>query len=221
MKFDWDQMIVQLKKEFKKYPQLVGWDTAASYSTSNVVGENTTATQGNFLEAINLALCVFDKVRNNIFPFDIQDFVDRDLSRTGKLIIVISAGCGIFEVNKQLTQLTKQKMIENGIGCDLICVSMPPLHSVPLFKYKQSIEKDVRPVSKLLFSRTDFQNSSFDLPHWIHVSFYNASLLQYQNTVRYHTASKHKKEQHIFVPRCLMNQQRLTFNQGLRDGGKF
>jgi DEP domain-containing protein 5 len=52
---------------------------------------NSSASQGNFLEALNMALSVFD--RHN---------VDRNLRRTGMDVIVISAGTGFFEVDPHL-----------------------------------------------------------------------------------------------------------------------
>ena len=32
-----------------------------------------------------------------------------------------------------MARLTKQRMMDNGIGLDLVSVSRPPLHMVPLF----------------------------------------------------------------------------------------
>jgi len=52
---------------------------------------NSCAAQGNLLEAINLALGVFDR-----------HHIDRHLRRTGMDIIVVSAGTGFFEVDAQL-----------------------------------------------------------------------------------------------------------------------
>lgn len=42
---------------------------------------------GNFLEAINVCLNILDK-----------HYMDRDLSRAGQSILMISAGCGVFKV---------------------------------------------------------------------------------------------------------------------------
>ncbi|KAJ3320168.1 vacuolar membrane-associated protein iml1 [Boothiomyces sp. JEL0866] len=89
-----------------------------------LMGTNSTASEGNILEAINLALNPFDK-----------HYIDRDLSRTGLSIIVITPSTGIFEVEKKLCRMTTQRMIDNGISLDLVCLSKPPLHSVPLFKF--------------------------------------------------------------------------------------
>jgi Vacuolar membrane-associated protein Iml1/Domain found in Dishevelled, Egl-10, and Pleckstrin (DEP) len=97
-----------------------------------LAGSNSTASEGNILEAINLALNPFDK-----------HYIDRDLSRTvsiylikGLSIIMITASTGVFEVDKRLCRLTTQRMIDNGISVDLVCLCKPPLHAVPLFHFQ-------------------------------------------------------------------------------------
>jgi len=62
------------------------------------------AADGNILEAINSALNLLEK-----------HYIDRDLTRTGNSIVVISAGTGIFRVQPRLAQITKQRMIDGGI----------------------------------------------------------------------------------------------------------
>jgi len=59
-----------------------------------------------------------------------QDYIDRDLKQTGQGIVVISGGTGHYQVCARMAQMAKQKIIDNGIGCDLICLSKPPLHMV-------------------------------------------------------------------------------------------
>ena len=58
---------------------------------------------GNFLEAINATLNLLEK-----------HYIDRDLTRTGNSIVVISAGTGIFRVQPRLAQITKQRMLDEG-----------------------------------------------------------------------------------------------------------
>ena len=67
---------------------------------------------------------------------------------------------GIFEVDRELTMITKQRIIDSGVGSDLICVGEQPLHAVPLFKYHHK-DKITSPVD------------DFSMPHWINLSFYS------------------------------------------------
>lgn len=43
---------------------------------------------------------------------------------------------GEFYVDRQLTNVTKQRIMDNGVGIDLICVGQEPLYAVPLFMVK-------------------------------------------------------------------------------------
>lgn len=128
---NWERVVLQLKTKFEEYPYMVNW--RFSYGSnpdkyhSKVLGVNAIAEYSGFLEAINLAQNMLDS----------RHFTDRDLTRTGQSVVVISAGTGIFIVNPSLEQQTKQRMIDKGIGCDLVCVTKPPLHVVPLFIMKK------------------------------------------------------------------------------------
>jgi hypothetical protein len=125
-----------LKREFLEFPSKVGWripsaersaapnasGTAPSQPPAFRVALPSTATNGNVLEAINTTLNVLTK-----------HYMDRDLNRTGNNIVMITAGTGVFKVDSKLAQITKQRMMDNGIGLDLVSLSQPPLHAAPLF----------------------------------------------------------------------------------------
>lgn len=112
---------------------------------SQLCGIPTDAASGNFLEAINSTLNFLDK-----------HFIDRDLQRTGNSIVMISAGTGIFRVKPTLQQITKQRMMDNGIGMDFISLSQPPLHTVPLFLVECNE-----------YGMKDF----YEVPHWMNITF--------------------------------------------------
>ena len=76
------------------------------------------------LESVNLALNPFD-----------QHYIDRDLSRTGLTVTIITPGTGHFAVDKNLLRMTTERMTDHGICLDLVCLTKMPLHSVPLFSY--------------------------------------------------------------------------------------
>ena len=135
----WAAILTQLKKEFKVFLRDVSIrpvhdqempcsEDDNHHGPCNVIaGRPMTAVQGNILEAINLASSQFS-----------ADYIDRDLVRTGLSIVVLTPGTGVFEVDRSLLAMTTDTLIEDGIGIDLVCLSRMPLHSVPLFKYKQN-----------------------------------------------------------------------------------
>ncbi len=126
----------------------------------------STAEKGNFLEVLNISLNTFE-----------NHFLNRNMERTGQQSIVITpgllkwkflaifrqlylsislAGVGVFEVDRELTQITKQRIIDSGVGSDLICLGQQPLHAVPLLK----------------FAQCDKDEGEFSMPHWINLSYY-------------------------------------------------
>lgn len=119
---DWSPILVKLKKLFNLYEKdVVHYHQKKGVKVPNAY--NSTASQGNFLEVLNISLNIFE--RHNL---------DRSFDRTGQLSVVISPGVGVYEVDLDLTNLTKQRIIDNGIGSDLVCLGEQPLHAVPLFK---------------------------------------------------------------------------------------
>ncbi|GLE01677.1 hypothetical protein PINS_up010511 [Pythium insidiosum] len=90
-------------------------------------GVPSNARDSNLLEAINLVLNIFEK-----------HHIDRHLSRSGQSVVILTAGNGIFSVNKRLAEITEQRMMDHGIGIDMISLATPPLHKCPLFLFKQT-----------------------------------------------------------------------------------
>ncbi|XP_053952513.1 GATOR complex protein Iml1 isoform X3 [Anastrepha ludens] len=147
---DWCTVLTQLRKLFTSYES-----TVLRYHERDGVripnATNSTAAQGNFLEVLNISLNTFEK-----------HYLDRTFDRTGQLSVVITPGVGVFEVDRELTNITKQRIIDNGVGSDLVCVGEQPLHAVPLLKFHN---KDTS-----LTSADDYS-----LPHWINLSFYSTN----------------------------------------------
>ncbi|KAJ9495558.1 vacuolar membrane-associated protein iml1 [Exophiala xenobiotica] len=132
----WTTILNELKKDFRVFLRDISLHTSsnneiaikdAKTNATRIAGRPSTALKGNILEAINIACAQFA-----------NDFVDRDLIRTGVSVVVISAGTGVFEVNRDLLNLTSQNLTNNGVGIDIVCLSRMPLHSVPLFKYRHA-----------------------------------------------------------------------------------
>ncbi|KAK7417565.1 vacuolar membrane-associated protein iml1 [Neonectria punicea] len=137
---EWTKILHQLKKEFNFFRRDISLDHHKLFAqseqengsqipkdtpTNRVKAESTISMFGNVLEAINLASSQFA-----------HDHIDRDLTRTGISIAVISPGSGVFEVDYETLRRTTEALVGNGIGIDLICMPKMPLHSVPLFKYR-------------------------------------------------------------------------------------
>lgn len=138
----WTSILNALKKEFRTFLRDVSIQAMAlggsgattgsgqagrekSGPIARICGRPSTALRGNILEAINIASSQFA-----------NDYIDRDLVRTGISVVVITPGTGVFEVDHDLLALTTDNLTSNGIGIDLVCLSKMPLHSVPLFKYR-------------------------------------------------------------------------------------
>lgn len=114
---------------------------------------NSTAAEGNVLEVINMALNVYEKF-----------YIDRCFERTGKISLVISPGNGVFDVNRDLMNITKQRSIDIGSSCDVICLGEKPMFFVPLFKINERMSEYKGRVSE----------DDYNIPHWLNLSFYKS-----------------------------------------------
>ncbi|KAI1395367.1 vacuolar membrane-associated protein IML1 [Hypoxylon fuscum] len=156
---EWTKILHQLKMEFNVFRRDISLHhrdamnnameipedaSAKGTSGSKIKARSSLAMYGNFLEAINLASSLYA-----------HDYVDRDMLRTGISIVVISPGPGVFEVEYESLRRTTEALVGNGIGIDLICIPNIPLHSVPLFRYRNPhfLEASQRPRSRSVRSR--------------------------------------------------------------------
>jgi len=135
----WTTILYQLKREFKFFRKDISLhridsvnDQASEQSESSggalgtrIEAEPSLAMHGNVLEAINLAASQFS-----------HDYIDRDLMRTGISVILITPCPGLFEVDYETLRMTTESLTANGIGIDLVCLPKMPLHSVPLFRFR-------------------------------------------------------------------------------------
>ncbi|CAN8102739.1 unnamed protein product [Discula destructiva] len=139
---EWTTILYELKKEFNYFRRDISTDHlkamesreglglfeepgSKSASSGRIKAESSRALYGNVLEAIHMASSLYA-----------HDYIDRDLMRTGISVVVISPGPGVFEVDYETLRKTTEALVGNGIGIDLICVPKIPLHSVPLFRYR-------------------------------------------------------------------------------------
>ncbi|OJJ47975.1 hypothetical protein ASPZODRAFT_151387 [Penicilliopsis zonata CBS 506.65] len=126
----WTTILDELKRDFRTFLRDVSLhkvdDSDAQTSSASIAGRPSTALRGNILEAIHLA--------SAHLAFD---HLDRDMIHTGTSIIVITPGSGVFEVSYDSLASTTEALTNRGIAIDLVCLSPMPLHSVPLFKYRE------------------------------------------------------------------------------------
>jgi hypothetical protein len=153
-KADWNSLIYRMKQAFVNYPREVKWDL-----TPGMERIPSTAGQGNILEAINMTL--------NLLHLH---FIDRDLHRTGNSIVIMTAGNGVFEVEKNLAGITKQRMMDNGIGSDMLSLGLPPLHVIPFFLFRNE-NKENTAEEMQGFDDDGGATSSFEVPHWMNLSY--------------------------------------------------
>ncbi|OQR72135.1 hypothetical protein BIW11_01364 [Tropilaelaps mercedesae] len=148
---DWTATLRHLKIYFSDYQR------AVVHKHSKIVGMptayNSCAALGNFLPALNLSMNVFEK-----------HFTERSFDRTGQLSVVVTPGVGVFEVDRTLVELTKQRIIDNGVASDLVCLGEQPLHVVPLYKVYGNVS-----------DAGESSGDEYSIPHWINLSFYTSS----------------------------------------------
>ncbi|CAE7877212.1 unnamed protein product, partial [Symbiodinium sp. KB8] len=65
--------------------------------------------EGNFLQAVNL--CLNEFARSTVAP---------SLHNFGQHIVLVAPGAGHYQVDFHLSQLTKQRIMDAGVGCDLV-----------------------------------------------------------------------------------------------------
>ena len=203
--FHWPSAMRTLKEEFFRFqhdillqPCTVGSRLAApireGYLDETNMGERVlmgrfaAAHEGNILEAVNLAMQPLDK-----------HYVDRDLTRTGLALVLLTAGTGHFQVDKTLLRFTTQHVFELGISLDLVCLTQMPLHSVPMFHYKAP-RMDHNDHGDPLFRDNAAPGAPivthYALPYWINCSFYNVGL-------------DNPYWENRFVPHCRMDGMRM------------
>jgi len=149
---EWTKILYQLKREFNHFRkdistyhqqamrEFAGADMSNERDAmlNKIKAEASRAIHGNFLEAINMALSLYS-----------HDYIDRDLTRTGLSVVIISPSPGVFEVEYDTLRRTTEALVGSGIAIDLICIPKIPLHSVPLFRYRNPQYDNVQRKAKL------------------------------------------------------------------------
>eukprot|EP01080_Neovahlkampfia_damariscottae_P006204 gene6204-10210_t len=141
-----EQLLIMLKKEFIDFPKQI-----TKHSTDKKL-INSSASEGNILEAMNLVFHQYE-----------ERHLNRDMQRTGHFIHILTAGQGLITINNpDIAYITQHIVITESFTVDLVCLSHPPTHGVPILRGKNDDTKE------------DF----FIFAYWIDIMFYkNDSIL--------------------------------------------
>ncbi|GMK55697.1 hypothetical protein CspeluHIS016_0207530 [Cutaneotrichosporon spelunceum] len=160
-----------------------------------LVGWWSYAFEAPVLEAINLALNPYD-----------EHYIDRDLSRTGLTIMILTPGTGHFSVDKNLLRLTTERMIDHGIALDLVCMTKMPLHSVPLFSYMSERPKPMMDDNNEIKNKPATPDPLYyDAPHVTDRDMTECYSLAFWVYCSYYSKTHDKPfRRDRFIPRCKM-----------------
>eukprot|EP00755_Sulcionema_specki_P027376 Sspe_Gene.16772::Locus_5925_Transcript_1_1_Confidence_1.000_Length_4565::g.16772::m.16772/K20404/DEPDC5; DEP domain-containing protein 5 len=211
-----DHMSQAMKKAVHKMMDDMdaGTPTNSYFSRDSTrTGVLSTAKMGNVLEAINLALNAFAR-----------HHIDRSLNCTGQTVVILTAGSGLFRTTSSLARLTSQRMLDAGVGCEMICLRRPPLHIAPFFEYSS---EDVSSFASTSGSPTP--HNFYERPRWMTIRFYckrrKTSGPEFLNTLdcdlyTFKAASELFQRLHAsFMPQCCMVSARIARENVLREEG--
>lgn len=186
---DWKPTLASLKNSFwdfqrdilltHHYHQATKDSAIGPPAQVRLIGRISFAHDGPILEALNLALNPTE-----------THYIDRSLSLTGSMIMLLTPGTGYFRVSKHLLRLTTTRLLDQGFGLDMVSLAKQPLHQSPIFSF-QSVDPDLKAdegkpgpksMDPLWASVDGDVNDSSNkktfwwVPFWISISFWETQL---------------------------------------------
>ncbi|CAI5758821.1 unnamed protein product [Candida verbasci] len=119
----WDRIMANLRLEFANFKRdiMLNPDSDSKFVMQ---GQSLPSIKGNNLEAINVGLALLnDRFRNT------------DLKHSLSHFMLITPGTGLYDVDYDLLLETSKKISSIDTSVDIICLSQPPLHVTPLFRF--------------------------------------------------------------------------------------
>lgn len=139
----WSEIMISLRYEFANFRKDIM--EHHRFQDYNKAVRFLPTIKSDLLNSIDLSTTlIFDRFR------------DPDLRHTTTHFIIISAGNGLYDVQYDELIETGKKLIYSEVSVDIICLSQPPLHITPLFRYRDN---------------QDLLHHC--VPGWIDVSFWN------------------------------------------------
>ncbi|GMM31709.1 GTPase-activating protein [Martiniozyma asiatica (nom. inval.)] len=148
----WNEIMAKLRLEFANFKRDILLQKNENLNEEKpqeflIEGRVLPAVKSNFLEAVSLGISLVA-----------DDFKDPELRQTTNHFIVITPGTGIFDVSYDMLIRTSKLLYTVDSTIDIICLSQPPLHVVPLLRY------------------LDNQNKlKHCIPTWLDISFWSDS----------------------------------------------
>ncbi|KAG0675077.1 vacuolar membrane-associated protein iml1, partial [Pichia californica] len=148
----WNEIMATLRLEFANFKRDIYLHKNKHIDEKHpqeylIQGSVLSSVKGSVLEAINLGMSLV-----------CDDFRDSYLRQTTNHFIMISPGTGLFDVSYDMLIRTSKLISTVDSTVDIICLSQPPLHIVPLVRY------------------LDNQNRlKHCIPNWLDISFWSDS----------------------------------------------
>jgi Vacuolar membrane-associated protein Iml1 len=205
----WMDVLKVVKKEIMFFPAIVNWEnnqTPASKAFKAMYPISRYNDEDIKLNNLHSSLIYYtsnqavNSLSNSVLPsnetsllesinYSITQMDQEDVKNcTGRSLMIISAGSGLYFTSKPLTKITKLRVLSQGISINIISMKRPPLHSYPLFIYDKNVfEQEFFKKTQEIKENTSVQPKQRAKPTWLQVLFFY-SFMQLEGTYNLQSA---------------------------------